>query len=681
MENDEKQDDFRPRLYQEQLMNLAKMQNTIIYLPTGSGKTFIAVMLIKEMSGSLDKGKHTFFMVNTVALVNQQAAYIRRHSHRSVGEYSGDLNVDLWTREQWQEELLHHQIMVMTCQIFLNLLLHGYVQLSEVNLLIFDECHHAVNDQPMRQVMQQFEHCPPELRPRVLGLTANLLNGNCKPERVDEEVRTLETTFLSKVATCENMPLVDRYSTNPIERVIKYNTERNTSGLSVLEKGLKLVENIQEFVQSIQFELDEVVPPHERPPNTVLMNTSQGKMNEKLKNLLTDVIFHIEMLGMFGGSQTCLAHIIQFERMRNKAQDSLTKNMFMALITTLVAVRKLFEDEMSDCVVKSQIHKYSSYKVLTLLEVLKTEMPKETVDDGSGGSVNELSDDYVSHILAHEKKEKMKPCAIVFVERRFTAKVLFLVLKALKEADSDFDYISPDFIVGFNNNPFNDTREGALENKWNGDSIKRFLSGHTNVLVASEVLEEGIDIQKCNLVVNFDMPKNYPSYVQSKGRARHRSSKYIIMVPCSTTGSSFKAKYDAYKATENALQNLLVGRTEGHEDPDNQEIAAELVDHLHDIPQYARQNLKLASDRMKTRYDKLANSAGYQEGDMVWFYRPIRTKGKSPKLQSSWEGPYKVVNRINDVMYRIQKNPRSRMLVVHLDRLATYQGAARDELN
>lgn len=103
------------------------------------------------------------------------------------------------------------QILVMTCQIFLNMLIHGYVQLSDVNLLIFDECHHAVNDQPMRQVMQQFEHCPRELQPRILGLTATLLNSNCKAGRVEEEVRSLEKTFLSTVATCENMPLVDRY--------------------------------------------------------------------------------------------------------------------------------------------------------------------------------------------------------------------------------------------------------------------------------------------------------------------------------------------------------------------------------------------------------------------------------------------------------------------------------------
>jgi hypothetical protein len=82
---------------------------------------------------------------------------------------------------------------------------------------------------------------------------------------------------------------------------------------------------------------------------------------------------------------------------------------------------------------------------------------------------------------------------------------------------------------------------------------------------------------------------------------------------------------------------------------------------------------------MKTRYDKLANSAGFQDGDRVWLYRPTRTKGKSPKLQSSWEGPDRIVTRINDVVYRIQRNSRLRMMVVHLERLAPYQGASRDE--
>jgi hypothetical protein len=73
---------------------------------------------------------------------------------------------------------------------------------------------------------------------------------------------------------------------------------------------------------------------------------------------------------------------------------------------------------------------------------------------------------------------------------------------------------------------------------------------------------------------------------------------------------------------------------------------------------------------MKVRYDRLANSAGFQEGDRVWLYLPTRSRGRSPKLQAAWEDPYKVITRINDVVYRIQRHPRSRMMVVHLDRLA-----------
>jgi hypothetical protein len=124
--------------------------------------------------------------------------------------------------------------------------------------------------------------------------------------------------------------------------------------------------------------------------------------------------------------------------------------------------------------------------------------------------------------------------------------------------------------------------------------------------------------------------------------------------------------------------DLLFGAPPDKERPAT-EYAADLVAHIHDIHDYARQHLKMASDRMKTWYDKLANSAGYHEGDRVWLYCQKRTKGKSPKLQPACEGPYKIITRINDVVYRIQKTPRSRMMVVHLDRLAPYQGVVRDE--
>lgn len=74
-----------------------------------------------------------------------------------------------------------------------------------------------------------------------------------------------------------------------------------------------------------------------------------------------------------------------------------------------------------------------------------------------------------------------------------------------------------------------------------------------------------------------------------------------------------------------------------------------------------------------------ANRAGYHDGDRVWLYRPTCTKGKSPKLQYPWKGPCKVITRINDVLYKIQRNPRSRMMMVHLDQLAPFQGVGWDD--
>ena len=49
-------------------------------------------------------------------------------------------------------------------------------------------------------------------------------------------------------------------------------------------------------------------------------------------------------------------------------------------------------------------------------------------------------------------------------------------------------------------------------------------------LVSTDVLEEGMDITTCNLVIRFDEITTFRSYVQSKGRARAKPSKYIVLV-------------------------------------------------------------------------------------------------------------------------------------------------------
>ena len=86
--------------------------------------------------------------------------------------------------------------------------------------------------------------------------------------------------------------------------------------------------------------------------------------------------------------------------------------------------------------------------------------------------------------------------------------------------------------------------------------------------------------------------------------------------------------------------------------------------------------LRISSDKMKRRYDNKSVSHPYQIDDLVWLYNPTRVKGKCPKLQRPWVGPFTVTHRISDILhvFRIQKSPHSKPKVIHHDSLKPYQG-------
>lgn len=56
------------------------------------------------------------------------------------------------------------------------------------------------------------------------------------------------------------------------------------------------------------------------------------------------------------------------------------------------------------------------------------------------------------------------------------------------------------------------------------------LHWQLNLLVATKVGEEGLDIQTCCLVIRFDLPETVASFIQSRGRARMPQSEYAFLV-------------------------------------------------------------------------------------------------------------------------------------------------------
>ena len=67
-----------------------------------------------------------------------------------------------------------------------------------------------------------------------------------------------------------------------------------------------------------------------------------------------------------------------------------------------------------------------------------------------------------------------------------------------------------------------------------------------NVLISTSVVEEGIDVPSCNLVVKYDFPQTFRSYIQSKGRARKRGSLYILMVEDGDKEKEKEKKYNEW---------------------------------------------------------------------------------------------------------------------------------------
>ncbi|MCG8078714.1 MAG: DDE-type integrase/transposase/recombinase [Candidatus Thiodiazotropha taylori] len=123
--------------------------------------------------------------------------------------------------------------------------------------------------------------------------------------------------------------------------------------------------------------------------------------------------------------------------------------------------------------------------------------------------------------------------------------------------------------------------------------------------------------------------------------------------------------------------DLIFGQpgSEGNEKVFGSQYARQLEDRLNEVHEFARNRMKLASDAMKRKYDIRTNLNMFEVGDSVWLFDPVRKIGLNPKLQRPWKGPFKVIEKISDILYRVKQSPRHRSRVVHHDKLRKYKGS------
>nr|BAX36483.1 Dicer4 [Planococcus kraunhiae] len=542
------QTEFERRQYQVELIEKIKQMNAILFLPTGSGKTFIALEIIKHMQNDLQKpvsegGKRTIFLVNTIALVEQHYSFLKRHCSLNITMLTGDVGVDLWKEEEWTAIENNAQILIMTSQIYVNVLTHAYLYLKNANLIIFDECHHAVNKHPMREVMIFFDQCEEQDRPKVLGLSATLLNANTTIFEFNDHLKTLENTFRSKIITSTRVAEVKRFSTKAKESFETLSSYESPSTVTtqiaeLMLKNKYILENLK---------LKDVV---DVPEVTDVLLNDRGENRAKLLiNCLSDLLVHLEQFGTYFCYLCCELYIVQLYRiMFEKSNDELYCNALMLMITVVKAIKKIVSIEIS------------------------RSGDLDTIDVVQKNSANKLT-----HLLNELEKLSPSDKCIVFVERRMTAKILTKMIEMFfKETKTQ---LTADFMIGFSVHPLRNFREGEFVKRCNKKVMTNFRSGKINVLVASNVLEEGIDMPDCNVVFMYDFPKTFRSYVQSKGRARKAESTYVLLVDKDEEKN--RKKIVDFKKLEKELEHVVHTFDISHDSDDEDKSDKENCDEVY----------------------------------------------------------------------------------------------------
>lgn len=465
-----------PRSYQLELFERAKQENTIAVLDTGTGKTLIAVLLLRhtideelERRAQNQSPRIAFFLAPFVNLVFQQHAVLESNLGHPSARIFGGLRPDLWTKAQWMDVFNTNKAVVCTPDVLKICLDQGFLTMAHINLVIFDEAHHAKLDHAYSLIMSEhYEKVEGDQKPRVFGMTASPIDIKADALDIASAARALESTLHSRIATSTHLA--------PLQNVFKRPTETTVTYPST--------------------DLHSVSP---------MCQTIQARFGclQLVRSLLDRSLIISRHLGSWCGDQfwkDALQDLIEakddtiFDRKISKGHpniDSATREKHVALLKELLAYVSSVDLEKPTFEATAV-----SNKVLAVFKCLKNSFDRP-----------------------NENR------CIVFVEERITAQLL---AKLFKRADGLS--MKPAALMGVK-------PADAIKNtlKQQVVTLLKFKRGEFNCIFSTSVAEEGLDIAACNTVIRFDPCKTMIQYVQSRGRARHRNSHLIHMVQMGNT--------------------------------------------------------------------------------------------------------------------------------------------------
>jgi len=485
------------RSYQQEMLDESLKRNVIVAMDTGSGKTHVAIARIQAELERSQPGKLVWFMTPSRPLSEQQCRVLQQHLPAyHVKILTGADDVDKWTdKPLWNAFLTGVHVVVGTPAVLADALTHTFVSISDLSLCIFDEAHRCTKKHAMNQIMQDFYH-PAKLRreavPHILGLSASpVQNRNASKIGLAAVEANLDSITITPKRFRENL---ETHVHLPELITVDYNQLTVAPGQQSL-----VYKKLWQEVTNYNLEHDPyVLELRENQEMLRLMKVQhRGKTctTEQLQTLMNRTEHILQQLGMPMADWyicTCLRRYLEGRQTGSSLVDDL----------------ELRERRHLEAIAR-RILSASDGTASLQLDITSTSEKARALH----------------HILLQNAKTGLR--SIVFVEQR--AMVMALAHMLQTPALSNLYNIGT-----FVGNSGHSNRKTLLcdlvDLRTQDQDLQAFRDGKKNLMIATNVLEEGIDIPVCNGVICFDLPKSLISFVQRKGRAREADSKYILFV-------------------------------------------------------------------------------------------------------------------------------------------------------
>lgn len=467
------------RDYQVNIAANATEESTLVVLPTGLGKTIVALIVIANTL--LKKKGKVLFMAPTKPLVEQHAKFLREHLLKFepavfTGEVSPGEREEIWKRSR---------LIVATPQVVENDLDQEMIDVRDFDLIVFDEAHRAVGEYAYVSIGQRYT----DTGGLALGMTAS------------------PGSEVSKIAeVCENLGITGVEIRSDLdEDVVKY-----TQDVKVDYIGVGMPEGMSRVIFLLQKIMDEQIAKlrglgylDPRKPATTrnlleVGNVLRAKLNSGTKNPNLFKAMSTQAMGMK------INHGIELAQTQGRG----------ALESYLEKLVKQGGEKGGSKAARDLVKDARFQQARTFLYSMEQDHPKLEA---------------IEPILKSQFQTKPDSRAIVFTHYRDTCDILTQRLEKIPG-------LKPVRFVG----QASKGEDIGLKQREQKEIIEKFQEGIYNVLVSTSIAEEGLDIPSTDLVVFYEPVPSEVRTIQRRGRTgRRRAGRVVILVTRDTRDEAY----------------------------------------------------------------------------------------------------------------------------------------------